>query len=110
MLRVGQRRLERLGYRVTAMAAAAEALSAVTEQPQAFDLVITDYTMPEMNGIELARALQSIRPNLPIVLSSGYNPSVGAENARKLGFQGFLAKPYDLRSLAQTIEDVLTES
>ncbi len=99
--------MEGLGCKVTAMSSAEEALSTFTLDPQGFDLAITDFTMPGINGVELAKALRSIRPGFPIILASGYNPELSPTDAQETGFKGYLPKPYDKPLLSQLIEDAL---
>lgn len=101
--------LERLGYEVDCRTDSLEALdvfrSRLAEKP--FDLVITDMTMPQMTGAELARALLGIRPDLPVILCTGFSEKVSAERAASLGIQGFLLKPVVLKDLAELVRKVL---
>jgi PAS domain S-box-containing protein len=99
MARMGQAVLERLGFQATATTNPAEALAWFREQPDRFDLVITDLNMPGLDGLALARELQAARPGVPLILATGYSASLDAAAARKLGFSELLPKPYDLRSL-----------
>jgi len=102
--------LERLGYRVTAQISSTEALNIFCSQPEQFDLVITDMTMPTMTGIELALKLMNIRPNIPIILCSGFNEMVSEEKAKALGIKSYIQKPVELSVLGQLIRDVLENS
>ena len=77
--------LKRLGYKVTAATSSVEALALFTHTPQVFDLVITDVTMPELTGAELAKRLRAIRSDIPIILVTGFSETVNAENARRDG-------------------------
>ena len=72
-----------------------------------FDLVITDQTMPEMTGPELAKKILSIRSDMPIVLSTGFSHQVDAETAKQAGIKAFVMKPLVKREIAKTIRDVL---
>jgi CheY-like chemotaxis protein len=105
-LATAPRMLSRLGYQVTARRGALEALETVTHDPGAFDLVLTDYDMPEMDGIELAHRLESLAPKLPVVLVSGRLGAVtdwpSGGNIRKL-----VHKPYDQAALARAIREAL---
>ena len=74
---------------------------------QAFDLVITDQTMPKMTGIELSKALLKIAPNLPIILLTGSSEVIDAEEANNTGIQHFLMKPVSLLTLKETIDTCL---
>jgi YesN/AraC family two-component response regulator len=76
-------------------------------RPQEFDLVITDLTMPQMTGLELAADFIKIRPDLPIILCSGYSDSVSPESARQLGIREFLSKPVTIADFARVIRQVL---
>ncbi|MBW1796685.1 MAG: response regulator, partial [Deltaproteobacteria bacterium] len=85
LVRMGQQMLERLGYHVTARTSSVEALEAFRAQPDRFDLVITDQTMPNMTGVELAKELMRIRPDIPIILITGFSEIVPPEKAKKMG-------------------------
>ena len=67
-----RRLLERRGYRVTALADQQAAIDAVRDQPQAYQLLLTDYNMPGMSGLEVAKAVLAINPALPVAVASGY--------------------------------------
>ncbi|MCF8085133.1 MAG: response regulator [Deltaproteobacteria bacterium] len=99
--------LEALGYSVTAKQSSVKALAAFTEDPQAFDLIITDQTMPEMTGKELVREMLTIRPDLPIILCTGYSQQIDEKEAKAMGIRGFVTKPIVMREMAQTIREVL---
>ncbi len=74
-----------LGYRVTAMTDSRKALSKLQKHPHAFDLVITDQTMPGLTGTELAKQAMAIRPDLPVVLCTGYSDVISPERAYQKG-------------------------
>jgi len=101
---MGQQMLEVLGYTVTAMTDSIKALSFFKEQPDAFDLVITDYTMPGMTGTELVECLRQLRPDIPVVLYTGYNEMITSEKADALGIQEFLYKPLSMNMLAEAVK------
>ena len=84
-----------------------EALEAFGADPQAFDAVLTDYTMPGMTGLELAGKLLAVRPDLPVVLGTGYAEAVDARVAAGGGLRGFVMKPYDTRKLGEALEEAL---
>jgi DNA-binding NtrC family response regulator len=96
--------LERRGYAVTAMRSSKSALEAFQKEPDAFDIVVTDQTMPEMAGNCLAAELLSIRENLPIVICTGYSDIIDEEQAKKLGIREYLMKPFDIRQLENVIQ------
>ena len=85
--------LGRLGYRVAARTSSVEALALFKQDPAAFDLVITDMTMPQLAGKALAKQMHALRPDLPIILSSGFSTSIREESARTMGFSAYLKKP-----------------
>jgi len=102
-----RRLLTGLGYQVTAVQSSREALALIRENPEGFDLIITDQTMPGMSGIELARAILKIRPTMPIILCSGYSDAVTPERATAEGVRFFLYKPVDKHTLATTLRQAL---
>jgi CheY-like chemotaxis protein len=104
---LGQELLEALGYTVTAGTSSLEALALFRAGPDAFDLVITDMTMPGLTGRELAREMLAIRPDIPIIMCSGFTEFINANEAREAGFSEFLMKPYGHVSMARIIRSVL---
>ena len=96
-----------LGYSVVCCASGAAALQKVNENRSAFDLVITDQSMPEMPGTEFAKKLLSICPGMPIILCNGYSSMVDEEKAREIGIRGFLLKPLTLTTMAHKIRSIL---
>ena len=107
---LGRQMLGRLGYRVQTFTRSSEALEAFEADPAAIDLVITDMTMPEMTGDELARRLLTIRPDLPIILCTGYSERMTEEAAEALGIRGFAMKPVVIRELALLLRQILDGS
>jgi two-component system cell cycle sensor histidine kinase/response regulator CckA len=101
--------LERLGYDVTTRTDSREALEAFRSQPAAFDLVITDQSMPGMTGVELAAELMHIRPGIPIILCTGFSEAVDGKGAKAMGISEFMMKPFSARQLAEAIRRVLGE-
>jgi signal transduction histidine kinase/CheY-like chemotaxis protein len=99
--------LTRLGYAVTVRTASPEALELFREDPNRFDLVLTDMTMPGMSGIQLARALLEIRPDLPILLCTGFSEIVSEQEARAAGIRAYLMKPVVRSQLARAIRAAL---
>jgi PAS domain S-box-containing protein len=102
-----KRMLERLGYSVLARAESADALAKFLENPGAFDLVITDQTMPKMTGEKLAESILSIRSDIPVILCTGFSELIDAEKAKAIGVDEFLMKPFSVKEIAETIRRVL---
>ena len=102
-----QQMLENLGYEVTARTDSTEALKEFSQKPQNFDLVITDMTMPHMTGDELALKLLNIKPDIPVILCTGFNEDITEEKALAMGIQKFVMKPVIKNDLATTIRTVL---
>ncbi len=107
--RLVQLMLERLGYTVTAQLSSIEALEAFKENPDRFDMVISDMSMPNMTGDQLACEVKQIRPNMPIILCTGFSERINKEKAEEIGVNGFLMKPIVKSDMAQMIRKVLDE-
>jgi PAS domain S-box-containing protein len=99
--------LQRRGYQVTVKTASLDAFEAFIVDPEAFDIVVTDQTMPDMTGSELAKELLEIRPDLPIILFSGFSKKISRKGVEELGIRDFLYKPFDGGKLLQSIRGVL---
>ena len=99
--------LERLGYRASGYTSAEEALAAFRRQPDAFDLVVTDYNMPGMSGMDVALTVMSERPSMLVALASGYLRPAEVEHARALGIRATIAKPYTLEDLGAAVQNLL---
>jgi PAS domain S-box-containing protein len=99
--------IERLGYKVTARTSSIEGLEAFRANPDRFDLVITDFTMPNMTGMELANELFKLRSEIPIILCTGYSEHINEEKAKRNGIRAFVMKPVVLDEIANTIRKVL---
>ncbi len=106
---MAQTMLERMGYAVTARTSSVEALTTFSNAPGGFDLVITDQTMPGMTGFDLARRMLQIRPDLPIILCTGYSNQVSEEKANAHGIRGFAMKPLAKKQIASLIREILDE-
>jgi len=97
--------IEKLGYLVTAADSASQALELIRQNPSGFDLVITDYDMPKITGLELARQLARILPGLPVIMVSGRNVEFSRQESSNI--KAFIVKPYDKGILSRGINDVL---
>lgn len=107
VLQVETAMLKVLGYRVTPFLNSMDAYHAFAKSPESFDLVITDMTMPVMTGDQLAEKILSIRPNIPILLCSGFTERLKREALRSIGIRDFLVKPLGSGEMAQTVRQVL---
>ncbi len=107
LLRLLNRMLTSLGYQVTTCEHPAEALALFKSRPRAFDLVLTDLSMPKKSGTVLAQELLQCRPNLPIILSTGFGNKVSKETLESIGIRKLLLKPILKKDLAFTIRQVL---
>jgi CheY-like chemotaxis protein len=102
--------LETQGYRVTGITDALEALQYFRAAPLDVDLVITDQTMPEMTGANLARELLEIRPDLPVILCTGYSDEIDAQGAKVLRVAGYFQKPVMPGELLARVGELLNKS
>jgi PAS domain S-box-containing protein len=101
--------LKQLGYQVSARSSSIEALELFRARPNDFDLVITDMTMPNMMGDQLAGELMMIRPDIPIIICTGYSKKISDQNAADMGVKAFAYKPIIKADLAKTVRNVLDE-
>lgn len=104
---MGKNMLERLGYQVTVRQSSIDALSTFQNDPNSFDLVITDQTMPGMTGSDLARRILQIRPGMPIILCTGYSNLIDAESAKAMGIREFAMKPLSKGAIGKLIRKIL---
>jgi PAS domain S-box-containing protein len=107
---MGLRMLAPFGYHVTIRTSSIEALELFKVRSHEFDLIISDLTMPNMTGDELARAMLEIRPEIPIILCTGFTARISAEQAQRMGIRRLLTKPIIRSQLVQIIRDVMTET
>ena len=101
--------LEILGYTVTPVSDTRDALRMFQTQPDLYDLLITDMSMPHMTGVELARELLRTKPALPIILCTGFSELIDAEKAVKIGIKKLLMKPVTRRDMANAVREALDE-
>ncbi len=102
--------LDRIGYSTTAHVDARGALAEFSTQPAAFDLVITDLTMPHLTGLDVARRILAIRPELPILLTSGFTGGWTQEGVRAIGLSGLINKPFTPSRLATMVAQALAQA
>ena len=110
LAQMGKKILERLGYTVDAQTLPAEALAAVRMEPKKYDLVITDLTMPGRTGTDLAHGLLEIRPDMAVVLTTGYSATLTFDRVRAMGIRDILMKPLAMHPLGEAVHRVLTAS
>ena len=101
--------LQRLGYAVTTRTSSTEALEAFKANPNRFDLVVTDMTMPGMTGDQLTIEIKRIRPDMPVILCTGFSNRIDESRAAEIGIQGFVLKPILRQDIAETIRRVLDD-
>ncbi|MBT8371296.1 MAG: response regulator, partial [Deltaproteobacteria bacterium] len=109
LVNIGKQMLESLGYKVTTRTSSIEALELFKAKTNSFDLVITDMTMPNMTGDELARELIRIKPEIPVVLCTGYSARMNQQQAAAMGIRAFVSKPVLKKDIANTIRNALSE-
>ena len=102
--------LERLGYHVTSRTASIEALEVFKAKADTFDLVITDMTMPNMTGDQLAKELLAVNPDIPIIILTGFSERISKATIETVGIKGLLMKPVVISDMALEIRRVLDES
>ena len=107
---MGKQLLERLGYDVVSQTDSIDALALFRSQPDNFDIIITDMTMPKMTGEKLAQEIIRIRSDMPIIICTGFNKLLTHQKAREIGIRGFLMKPLSIGDLAISIHDALGKS
>ena len=107
LVQLGMDMLTSLQYEVTGRTSSLEALELFRTKPDRFDLVITDMTMPNMTGVELAQEIMRIRPGMPVILCTGFSEVITPEKAKALGLREFIMKPVIKNQLATAIRCVL---
>jgi PAS domain S-box-containing protein len=101
--KIGARLLERLGYNAVAITDSVAARDRLVNNPHEFDLVITDYLMPRVTGLDLSKAAWAVRPDLPMILAVGFGGQLDAAKAKAHGFKEFVAKPFAIQTLSDAI-------
>ncbi len=99
--------LSYLGYQITTSSMPDEALDLIRQQPDLFDLVISDHTMPDMTGLSLIGKIREVNPSMPVILSTGYSEQLDQREVIQTGINQMMRKPVDFRSLAFTVRSVL---
>jgi CheY-like chemotaxis protein len=109
LIELGKNMLKKLGYRVETRTQPVKALEVFRAEPHKFDLVISDMTMPTMTGDTLATELMKIRPDIPIIICTGYSERIDDRRAQELSIKGLMMKPFTIRSLSKTVRNVLDQ-
>lgn len=107
IVKMGKQSLERKGYKVETKTSATEALNAVKAEPMKYDLVITDMAMPQMAGDELASSIKQIRPEIRVILCTGYSEKIDPVRAQELNLDRYLIKPVEQEKMLTAIREVL---
>ena len=107
---MAEQMLKRLGYQVETKTDPIKALELFKSKPDQIDLVVTDMTMPQMNGSRLSEKLMEIRSDIPVIICSGHSPLIDEDKARDLGVTAFIMKPIVMRQMAKTVRKVLDEA
>lgn len=102
-----QQILETLGYQVTSRTSSVEALEVFRANPYKFDLLVTDITMPNMTGDGLALKVKEIRPDIPVILCTGFSEKINDQQRKDLGIEDFLMKPVTKKDMAEAVRKVL---
>jgi len=106
---IGKQTLGQLGYDVVSSMSSIEALELFRAEPDRFDLVITDMTMPHITGDKLAQELIRIRSDIPVILCTGFSKQISEEKVKRIGIRAFVMKPILRRALGETVRKVLDE-
>jgi signal transduction histidine kinase/ActR/RegA family two-component response regulator len=109
MVNLNRERLERLGYQVKSTTRPLQALEWFSADPDGFDVIITDMTMPRMTGDRLTKEILTIRPQMPVIICTGYSERMSEKRAETLGVRKYIEKPIALRNLASALREVLDE-
>jgi len=107
IIEIARRILESLEYKVVARTSSIEALELFRKKPDEFDLVITDMTMPQMTGEKLAKEIMGIRPDIPVILCTGFSEQIDEKKSKEMGIKAFVMKPIVMREIADTVRYVL---
>ena len=99
--------LERLGYKVTAMTSSLKAMELFKEDPHRYDLLLTDLIMPQLDGDKLVSEIIEIRPDMPVIITSGFTDTIVNDNFKQISNKAFMPKPFQPQELAKMIRQVL---
>ena len=99
--------LERLGYKVSAMTSSLKALELFKEDPQRYDLLLTDLILPQMSGDKLVLEIIEIRPDMPVIIISGFTDMIDNDKFKQISSKAFMPKPFQPQELVKTVRQVL---
>ena len=99
--------LERLGYNVTALSCGLEALELFKKNPHQYDLILTDLIMPNLTGDKLVLEIIAIRPNMPVILTSGFTDIIDNDKFKQISNKAFISKPFQAQEFVKTVRQVL---
>lgn len=100
----------RLGYKVEGFTDPRKAEEFFSKNPDAVDIVVTDTTMPYINGVDLAARLMTIKPDIPIIICTGFTTLISMEEARQRGIRDYIMKPFKIKDIAIRIKDILNSA
>jgi CheY-like chemotaxis protein len=107
ILKLGSQMLEKMGYNVTSHYNGVEALKVFKADPGSFDLVISDMAMPHIAGDQLAADLKAIKPDIPVIICTGFSERIDNEKAAEIGIDGLLTKPLSRTAILKIVREVL---
>ena len=107
LVHLAEHKLGALGYEFTGLTSSRDALNLFQEDPQRFDVIVSDVAMPPPSGDQMVRLIHCLRPNLPIVLISGYENKISPSEAQRLNIVAFLFKPFRMEELDQRIRQMV---
>ncbi len=110
LVETGRDLLKRLGYKVTGTTRSTEALKVFMADPGSFDVLVTDQTMPDMTGLELAGKLIAVRPDMPVILVTGYSHVMDGDSVKAAGIRAFVMKPLTKGEIARTVRKVIDQN
>jgi len=109
LVRIAEKKFTDLGYHIIGKTSSPEALELFREDPDQFDLIITDQTLPKITGKELSKQILQIRPDMPIILCTGYSNAITKKEAESIGIREFMLKPLSLQELQNVVRRILDE-
>ena len=107
LVEIGEQMLKNLGYSVVGRTSSVEALEYFRKMPRKFDLLITDMAMPNLTGIQLTKEIHRIRPDMKVILCTGFSENINEENFESKGIEAFIMKPIVKKEIAQAVRQVL---